>query len=185
MIIKIDIKECPGYYFTYDPNDITVPIKFYTLWEQFGQNKLILTENVITEVKQHVCQGYHRVTLRNNLGQRKIYRIHNIVAKCLIDNPFGLDTVDHIDNNKNNNHPSNLQWLSKSYNSKKNALTNEKSAAKARTYKIYFMNEKTKIVHCLKDFSKDSGGYYNYHCLCKLAQNKNKTHKDIIKITKL
>lgn len=185
MLTKIDIEECPGYFFTYDPEDPTVPIKFYTLWKQYGQNKLVLTENVITEVKQHICQGYHRVTLRNNLGQRKIYRIHNILAKCLIDNPFNLDSVDHINNDKNNNHPSNLQWLSKSYNSKKNAFTNEKSAAKARTYEIHFCNGNIKVVHCLKDFSKESNGYYNYHCLCKLAQNKNKTHKDIIKVIEL
>jgi hypothetical protein len=183
MILKIDILECPGYYFTYDPNDVNVPIKFYTLWEQYGQNKLVLTENAITKVKQHICQGYHRVTLRNNLGQRKIYRVHNIVAKCLINNPFNLDTVDHINNDKNNNHPSNLQWLSKSYNSKKNSFTNKKSAAKARTYKIKFVNGREQVVFCLKDFCKEN--FYSYHCLCKLAQNKNKTHKDIIKVIEL
>jgi len=183
MIIKIDIQEYPGYYFTYDPNDSTVPVKLYTLWEQFGQNKLVLTENVITEVKQHVCQGYYRVHLRDSNKKRKIIRVHNIIAKYLIDNPFNLDTVDHIDNNKTNNHPSNLQWLSRSYNSKKNAFTNEKSAATARTYKIKFVNGKEQVVFCLKDFCKENS--YSYHCLCKLAQNKNKTHKDIIKVIEL
>lgn len=182
MLTKIDLEDYPGYYFTYDPDDIYVPIRIYTLWKQYGQNFSVLTEDVHTEVKQHKCLGYWRVSLRTKDGERKIKRVHNIVALSLIENPFNLATVDHIDNNKENNHPSNLQWLSLSYNSKKNAFTNPKSAAKMRTYEIRFSNGKIKIVHCLKDFSKESKGYYNYHCLCKLAQNKNKTHKDIISV---
>jgi hypothetical protein len=183
MIKRVDIEECPGYYFIYDPDDPTVAIKFYSLWKQCGQNRPILTEDVAIEVKQHTCQGYYRVSLRNKERQVKIYRVHNIIAKCLIDNPFNLETVDHIDNDKNNNHPSNLQWLSQSYNSKKNAFTNEKSAAKARTYKIQFVNGEEKVVFCLKDFCKENP--YNYHCMCKLAQNKNKTHRDIIKVVEI
>jgi hypothetical protein len=185
MITKVNIDDYPGYYFVYDPDNPSTPIKFYTLWEQYGQNTIILTEDVHTEVKQHVCQGYYRIHLRDSNKKRKIVRVHNIIAKCLIENPFDLDTVDHIDNNKNNNHPSNLQWLSKSYNSKKNAFSNPKSAAKSRTYKIIFMGGNNKIIHCLKDFCKESNNYYNYHCLCKLAQNKNKTHKDIINVIEL
>ncbi len=183
MIKRVDIEECPGYYFIYDPDDPTVPIKFYSLWKQYGQNKLILTEDVATEVKQHLCRGYSRVHLRNREGQRKIYGVYRIIAKCLIDNPFNLEAVDHINNDKTNNHPSNLQWLSKSYNSRKNAFTNEKSAAKARTYKIQFVNGEERVVFCLKDFCKENP--YNYHCLCKLAQNKNKTHRDIIKVVEI
>lgn len=185
MITRIYLKEHPGYYFTYDPDDTSVPIRIFTLWKQCGQNNPILTEDNSTELEQHKNQGYLRVHLRDKNRKRKIIRVHRLVAQALIENPFNLETVDHIDNDKTNNHPTNLQWMTSSYNSKKNAFTNEKSAARTRTYQIHFTNGKTKVVHCLKDFSKDSKGYYNYHCLCKLAQNKNKTHKDIIKVKEL
>lgn len=38
-------------------------------------------------------------------------RIHQLVAKHFIPNPFGLKTVNHIDGNKANNHISNLEWV--------------------------------------------------------------------------
>lgn len=183
MITKVDLKNHLGYYFTYDPDDISVPIKFYSMWKQYGQNPSVLTENVHTEIKQHkTAGGYWRIQIRYSNGIRKIVPVHRLVAMNLIENPFNLETVDHIDNNKNNNHPSNLQWMTSSYNSKKNAFTNEKSAARTRTYEIHFTNGQSKVVHCLKDFSRDSKGYYNYHCLCKLSQKKNKTHKNITSV---
>jgi hypothetical protein len=186
MITKIDLSEYPGYYFLYDPDNPSIPIKFYTMWKQYG-NKYRLTTDVHTEVKQHLNCGYSRVHLRDSNKNRKIIRVHNIIAKCLIENPFNLDTVDHIDNNKSNNHPSNLQWLSFSYNSKKNALTNEKSAARAKSYEIHFKDGRIKVVYCLKDFSRDSNGFYSYYSLCALTRNnsKNKSHKDIINIKRL
>lgn len=185
MITKVNIPECPGYYFTYDPENSTVPIRFYTYWKQTGTQEMAFLEHNPIELRQHKNCGYYRVHLRDKNRKRKIHRVHCIVAKCLIDNPFNLETVDHIDNNKANNHPSNLQWLSFSYNSKKNAFTNEKSAARARQYEIHFLGGHKQVVFCLKDFSKESGGYYNYHCMCKVAQKKNHTHKDIICINEV
>ena len=52
-------------------------------------------------------------------GKRQHYYIHQLVYRYYVGNiPEGM-TVDHIDNDKNNNHYSNLQLLTRSDNTKK------------------------------------------------------------------
>jgi len=41
---------------------------------------------------------------------RKTHTLHRVIAENLIPNPNNYDTIDHIDGNKLNNHPSNLEW---------------------------------------------------------------------------
>ena len=51
-----------------------------------------------------------RVHLYKN---NKIYNksIHRLVAEAYIPNPENLETVDHIDENKEHNYVKNLQWM--------------------------------------------------------------------------
>ncbi len=55
--------------------------------------------------------GYLHVKLN---GQ--FYYVHRLVANHFISNPQNLETVDHINFCKANNHVSNLQWMSRSDN---------------------------------------------------------------------
>lgn len=55
--------------------------------------------------------GYMCVTVGKN-SNRRSERVHRIVAKAFIPNPYGLPEVDHIDNDKKNNNVTNLQWIS-------------------------------------------------------------------------
>jgi hypothetical protein len=43
-------------------------------------------------------------------------RVHVVVAKTFVDNPFNKMCVNHIDGNKLNNHVDNLEWLTHSEN---------------------------------------------------------------------
>lgn len=61
--------------------------------------------------------GYDLVTLYNASG-KKNKRVHRLVAEAYIPNPEGLETVDHIDEDKHNNDVSNLRWLSRADNVK-------------------------------------------------------------------
>lgn len=60
-------------------------------------------------------KGYPWVELRGN-GVRDIRLIHRLVAEAFLDNPEGLETVNHKDENPLNNHVDNLEWCSRSYN---------------------------------------------------------------------
>jgi hypothetical protein len=61
--------------------------------------------------------GYLQVRFTIN---GKTYRkyIHRMVAEAFIPNPHGYSEVNHIDGDKSNNHVSNLEWCSRSYNIK-------------------------------------------------------------------
>lgn len=60
-------------------------------------------------------KGYYRVDIN---GKRCL--THRLVARAFIPNDDKTkDTIDHIDNNKHNNNSNNLQWMTRSENSKK------------------------------------------------------------------
>lgn len=68
--------------------------------------------------------GYPKVVLRKN---KKMYNksIHRLVAEAYIPNPENLETVDHIDGNKEHNYIKNLQWM-----------TNHDNVIKSNAHKV-------------------------------------------------
>ena len=59
--------------------------------------------------------GYCVVKLSNN-GISKECKVHRLVAIAFIDNPINLPYINHKDENKTNNHVSNLEWCDSLYN---------------------------------------------------------------------
>lgn len=59
--------------------------------------------------------GYLRVALSAH-GVTKHYRVHRLVAQAFIPNPNNLPQINHKDENKQNNHISNLEWCTQTYN---------------------------------------------------------------------
>jgi hypothetical protein len=75
-------------------------------------------------------RGYPYVGLYHNPKQRN-FTIHRLVAMMFIMNPDNLPQVDHIDRNKNNNHVSNLRWVSCELNmSNRGVMSNNKLGEK-------------------------------------------------------
>lgn len=68
-------------------------------------------------------QGYLKANLFNDLGSTTC-RIHRLVGKAFIPLPEGFNgnydiaTINHIDHNRQNNHYTNLEWVTLSHNSK-------------------------------------------------------------------
>lgn len=62
---------------------------------------------------------YHLIAQSGVKPRYKSVGISRIVAATFIPNPNGYLEVDHIDNNKANNHISNLQWIEHDANVRK------------------------------------------------------------------
>lgn len=75
--------------------------------------------------------GYCVVRLSKD-KQAKTIRLHRLIAENLIPNPLNKPYVNHIDGDKRNNHPSNLEWCTAKENSShaiKTGLTNHKGTS--------------------------------------------------------
>lgn len=59
--------------------------------------------------------GYVRVTLHSPNGRHR-FLVHRLVAMAWHPNPNALPHTNHIDGNKQNNQPSNIEWCTQSHN---------------------------------------------------------------------
>ena len=69
------------------------------------------------ELSQYEQGGYKLVGIRKN-GVHHNYLVHRLVAKAFVENPRGLDIVNHIDGDKSNNNYTNLEWVTCSENTR-------------------------------------------------------------------
>lgn len=54
--------------------------------------------------------GYLRVRLSKE-GKKRGWFVHRLVALAFVPNPDGKEFVNHIDEDRTNNHASNLEWV--------------------------------------------------------------------------
>jgi len=78
--------------------------------------------------------GYYRVRLFLNHTESKTLFVHRLVAEAFIPNPDNLPEVNHKDECKTNNLPSNLEWCDKKYNI--NYGTGKYKSADSRSRKV-------------------------------------------------
>ena len=65
----------------------------------------------IKDLKQSKLKnGYLSVLLYKN-GKKYLRYVHRLVAQAFIPNPDNKPQINHIDENKTNNHVSNLEWM--------------------------------------------------------------------------
>ena len=73
------------------------------------QKSKTIKERILKLITQN--PGYYNVSLEG-----KKYLVHRLVAEVFIDNPKNYDCVNHVDGNKKNNIPQNLEWCNKYIN---------------------------------------------------------------------
>ena len=81
--------------------------------------------------------GYLRVSLSKN-GIKKIKLIHRLVLEAFVENPSNLPEVNHLDEVKDNNELSNLEWCDSRYNV--NYGTRIERIVKAQSKKVRAVN---------------------------------------------
>ena len=91
-------KKIAGYEGLYEVSDMG---RVKSLWH--GKEKILKPgKNTSGYLKVNLCKD----------SQRKTIKVHRLVAKAFIQNPQGLETVNHKDEDKTNNTVSNLEWMS-------------------------------------------------------------------------
>jgi len=86
-------------------------------------------------------QGYKIIDLVNDNGERKHMRHHRLLGLTFIPNPENKPCIDHIDENKSNNHLSNLRWATDSEN-KQNIKKPQKNNKLNEKYINIFIDKK-------------------------------------------
>ena len=74
---------------------------------------MIKKEKILTP---HIDKGYYKISLKNNLGIRKTFLLHRIIAKCFLFDYSENLKVNHKDGNKLNNKIENLEMISQREN---------------------------------------------------------------------
>ena len=85
----------------------------YSITRQ-GEVINLANNTALTPIKNP--NGYLKVGLADGKGGHTQLSIHVLVAKHFLPNPYDHKQVNHIDGNKENNHVSNLEWVSASQN---------------------------------------------------------------------
>ena len=60
-------------------------------------------------------KGYKQIRINSTAGKRS-FVVHRLVAQVFIENPKNYPEVNHIDEDKTNNHFTNLEWCTTAYN---------------------------------------------------------------------
>lgn len=83
--------------------------------------------------------GYVRAHLSKN-NKPKSVSVHRLVALAFVPNPNGYPTVNHIDEDKQNNSASNLEWTTMSYQNTYGVGAVNRNRAKERAVYQYTMD---------------------------------------------
>lgn len=90
--------------------------------------------------------GYLRVALEEKDSNHRINEsVHRLVAETFIPNPNNLPVVMHKDNDKLNNHVSNLEWGTQADNIQQSVWEGRNRWAERDSYEVY---NGTDFAHC-------------------------------------
>ena len=151
--------------FCNDDNEIWVTVfiddKYYPSYMVSNQGRVFsLKTNAIMDGTDY--KGYTRIKLRDENNKPILKAKHRIVAESFCDNPDNKPFVNHIDGDKSNNHPNNLEWVTSKENTK-HAIDNGL---------IYTIGEKSHFASITEDEA---------HTICKMIEEGMKL-KEISRI---
>lgn len=121
----------------------------------FGQIRNDKTGRIL---KENNYIGYNQVGL-TEYGYKTNHRIHRLVATSFCENENKYNVVDHIDNDKQNNHYTNLRWVTISQN-KRNSLKRNGTSSKYIGVHFYKPTNKWRA-QIIINYKKKHLGYFD------------------------
>lgn len=110
--------------------------------------------------------GYLHQTFCVAGGKRADLSVHRLVAEAFVPNPEGLPEVNHKDKNKEHNHYSNLEWVTRQRNVEHD---------KAEVYLFISPTGEEVQLYNLKKFCEKSGLITS--CMYRVASGLRRSHK--------
>lgn len=117
-------------------------------------------------LKQHDNgRGYLEVRLCKN-GKNKHHRVHRLVATAFCEGADYFPEVNHIDEDKTNNHYSNLEWCTREYNigyslnKKVRCVELDIIFESVKAAADYINKDQAYISGCLRGRLKTAGNYH-------------------------
>lgn len=131
-------------------------------------------ERCFKERKQQINYKGYKIIRLYNKGKYKTFSVHRLVAQAFISNPDNKPQVNHIDENKQNNHVYNLEWMNNEENARYG--TRGKRIGDKHKRKIVGVNNKGEkiIYNSLKDAEKDG---FVYQAISGVCRGNRKSHK--------
>ena len=137
-----------GYEGLYQINEIG---EIKSLERKTENNRTTYKERIL---KQHLTKyGYYKVHLFKD-GENKTFLVHRLVAEHFLSNPNHLTQVNHLDENKQNNHYKNLQWVSPKDNC--NYGTRNERISKSKNKKVRQYDKKRKLLQEFESLTEAS-----------------------------
>lgn len=136
--------------------EIWKPINGYEniyLISSYGRVWNIKYNKIMKNQQKH---GYLALTLTKDKKQ-KGYLIHRLVALHFIPNPNNYPQVNHMDENKQNNHVENLEWCTSQYNNNygtRNKRISKKNKHKPKSHETRLKISKSKMGQCASEETK-------------------------------
>jgi len=122
------ISEIEGYE-NFKGYKVTEKGEVYSYWgrESNSQGKFlksVINKGFERKINPSIdSKGYPYIDVRSS-EKRRSPKVHRLVALAFIPNPENKPQVNHIDGNKENNHVSNLEWVTQEEN-RTHAITNK------------------------------------------------------------
>lgn len=140
-----------------------------------GNGKTHKSKRILSPAES--SNGYLQVELWKN-GQSKTFLVHRLVAQAFIPNWFGDPQVNHIDENKQNNHVENLEFCDGKYNI--NYGTRNERSAKSRSKPVLQLTKKGELVREWPSTIEAGRNGLDQGNIVKCCLGERKSHKGFI-----
>lgn len=123
-------------------------------------------------------EGYYKVNLNKN-NKYKTMLVHRMVANAFLPNPRNLPQINHKDEDKANNHVSNLEWCDAKYNTNYGTCIERMRSSKMKRVAQYDKNG-----NLIKIWESPTTAYrqanLSYAAISSACLGKQKTYKGYI-----